>query len=145
MSQMHIRSSIFAMHEDWGWGWGSFTFIKRKLDSRLPTTRGGIPFLSIRTQLQPWYNFIFSIASQHDLDIGHQGHLGTNKCNDTVKHSKYEVLECVCTVCTPCQQQSHSKLKAIPCSRNNFTCTRNNITCSRNNSTCARNNYYVLT
>ncbi len=27
--------------------------------------------------------FYFSIASQHDLDIGHQGHLDTNKCNDT--------------------------------------------------------------
>ncbi len=56
-----------------------------KLDSRLPTTRGGIPFLSMRTELQPWSNFIFPIASQHDLDIGYQGHLGRNKCNGTVQ------------------------------------------------------------
>ncbi len=65
-----------------------------KLDSRFPTTRGGIPFLSIRTYAQS-YNpgvIFFSIASQHDLDIGHQGHLGTNKSNGSVKHSTYEVL-----------------------------------------------------
>ncbi len=48
--------------------------------------------MSIRTQLQPWSNFIFSTAIQHDLDIGHRGHLRTNKCNGTVKHSTYEVL-----------------------------------------------------
>ncbi len=30
---------------------------------------------------------MFSIAIHHDLDIGPEGHLGTNKCNDTVKHS----------------------------------------------------------
>ncbi len=39
-----------------------------ELDSRLPATRGGIPFFSIRThaytcvKLQPWHNFIFFIA-----------------------------------------------------------------------------------
>ncbi len=48
--------------------------------------------LSIRTQLQPCGKFIFSMPSQHDLDIGHEGHLGTNKRNGTVKHSTYEVL-----------------------------------------------------
>ncbi len=56
----------------------------KQQDSRLLATRGGIPVLSIRTQLQPWSNF--------DLDIGHQGHLGTNKCNGTVKQPTYEVL-----------------------------------------------------
>ncbi len=55
------------------------------------TNEGGILFLSIR-KLQPWSNFIFSIASEHDLDIGHQGHLETNKCNATVEHSTCEVL-----------------------------------------------------
>ncbi len=44
----------------------------KDLDSRFPAMR-----------LTPWSNFTFSIASQHDLDIGHQGHLGTNKCNGT--------------------------------------------------------------
>ncbi len=42
------------------------------------------------TTLEKFY--FFSIASQHDLDITHQGHLRTNKCNGTVKHSTYEVL-----------------------------------------------------
>ena len=42
-----------------------------KLDSRLPKKRGGIQFLSISRQLHHWSSFIFSIASQHDLGIGH--------------------------------------------------------------------------
>ncbi len=65
---------------------------QKTLDSRLLAMQGSILFLSIRTQLQRWINFIFSIASKHDLDIGHQAHLGTNKRNGIVKHSTYEVL-----------------------------------------------------
>ena len=67
----------------------------KKLEKSLSTRReeaSCFEHQSTRVTLHPWSNFIFSITSKHDLDIGHTGHLATNKGNDSVKHSTYEVL-----------------------------------------------------
>ena len=73
--------------------------MQAKLDSWLPATRGGIPFFehqNICVKLQPWSNLIFSIASQHDLDIGHQGPLGqTRKTAGTAENTAANKLSFV--------------------------------------------------